>query len=82
MSNGYSPELTVERINNNGNYEPGNCKLVDRDTQAQNRNNNALTMEKARSIRADPRPYSELAEEYGVSGRTIHSVRSGQSWKE
>jgi hypothetical protein len=32
-----SPELTLERINNDGNYEPGNCKWATRKEQQYNR---------------------------------------------
>lgn len=36
-SNGYTDELTIERINNDGNYEPGNCKWDTMDNQLKNR---------------------------------------------
>ena len=37
MSNGYADNLTIDRINNSGNYEPANCRWVDSVVQNNNR---------------------------------------------
>lgn len=42
LDNGYEPGLTLDRIDNNGDYCPENCRWVDRRTQGNNRENNHI----------------------------------------
>ncbi len=42
LKNGYKDDLTIDRINNDGNYEPSNCRWVDRKIQNNNTRHNRL----------------------------------------
>ena len=66
MANGYADDLTIDRIDVNGNYSPENCRWVDKLTQANNcRTNHYLTFNgKTQSI-------VEWARELGVSDSLI-----------
>jgi hypothetical protein len=40
LANGYEEHLTIDRINNDGNYEPSNCRWATMQTQSENKSNN------------------------------------------
>lgn len=67
MDNGYQDDLTLDRINVNGNYEPSNCRWTDRKTQSNNTrfNNHVL-------YNGETYTLSELSRELGVSINTIY----------
>lgn len=83
LKNGYSDDLTIDRINNNKGYNPKNCKWSDEKTQARNTRRNILTMNKAREIRLlkELKP-KELSKKFKVSKSTIWLVLNNKIWRE
>jgi hypothetical protein len=72
-SNGFSKELTLERINNNGNYEPGNCRWATREEQQHNKRDSIII--EAKGFCGVPAQWEDLT---GINYKTIQNrIRRG-----
>lgn len=75
ISHGYTDELTIERKNVNGNYEPSNCEWIPRDKQYLNRTDSRLitAFGKTQTIK-------EWADETGIKYDTIQARIKYYGW--
>jgi len=67
LSNGYTDELTIDRKDVNGNYEPSNCRWIPMKEQAANRRGNVLV-----EIEGETKTISEWARHVGISQSSMN----------
>ena len=65
-SNGYDESLTIDRIDTDGNYEPGNCRWVTLREQSLNTSRNHLV-----EIDGETKPLDEWSRLYGINPKTV-----------
>jgi hypothetical protein len=80
-----SPKHSIERLNNDGHYEPGNCAWATALEQNRNSRRVKIGPAKATEIRAAlaaGERNGALAKRYGVDRNTIAKVGNGRLWPE
>ena len=75
MSHGYSDSLTIDRIDNNGNYTPDNCRWADVRTQLRNTSRNRFI-----TFRGETHCMKDWADILGVNYRTLKQRINVYGW--
>ena len=74
INNGYTESLTIDRINNSGNYEPDNCRWATMTEQARNRRTSRLE-----TIDGVTKTFAEWLEIYDAPRDKVRSrIRAGK----
>lgn len=74
MANGYADNLTIDRINVNGNYEPSNCQWITKKEQNNNKRNNHLI-----EYNGETKTIAQWAEIAGLKRRVL-TQRISSGW--
>jgi len=83
-NNGYKEGLQIDRTNNNGNYEPSNCRFVTPQVNSQNRINTKLNENSVRKIREMIKAgetVNDISKNYNVSESCIYRIITEKTWK-
>ena len=88
LNNGYAEGLQINRIENDGNYEPSNCEWITNKANCDNRRKSqkyGVTLQKANEIRTlyNSRKYTqkELANLFSLSYFIVVDIINNRSWK-
>lgn len=76
-ANGYSDDLSIDRIDNNKGYSPNNCRWADRKTQNRNRRTNHFL-----TLNGETKTIAEWSEITGIKYRVLCRRSSKYGWSD
>lgn len=78
MANGYSDELSIDRKDNDGDYEPSNCRWITKAEQNRNKRNNVFLTYNGKTMTC-----AEWSKELGLNVGTVNNrLHKGYSIEE
>jgi len=83
ISAGWKPGLQIDRIDQNGDYTPSNCRFVTSKINNRNRRNNKLNDEKVSEIRKmlhEGKNGPEIASKFGIHKSLVYRIKLNQNW--
>jgi len=85
LANGFVHGLQLDRINNEGNYEPNNCRFVSSKVNIRNSRHIKLTIDDVKSIKfliykgVEPKYIAKL---YHITKEHVYNIKHNKSWKD
>lgn len=86
MNNGYRDDLQIDRIENNGDYEPNNCRFVTHTVNSQNRRCSRFSMNEIIELRKICKfgnfSQKRIVKAYNISQALLSNIMNNKVWKE
>lgn len=86
INNGWEDGLEIDRQNNDGNYEPSNCRFVTTVVNTRNTSIVKTTIQRARHMRilyfVGKRSQSEIAYLYGIKQTAVSRLLNNRRWND
>lgn len=83
IKNGWAEGLQIDRIDNNGNYTPENCRYVEAKTNAQNRRTTKINTDIVNDLRSKKyagMTHNQIGRTIGVSQATVTQIINKKTW--